>query len=122
MLQTLCGADTSLGRRLFCFTTGCGTVHQLPWNENFQTTATANCWLTPCLASGSRWQRQSAGDNYYMRTGYSSGWGSSPASYNEWLISPPVELPDTAGLTLSWWYKCEKQATVCAWPSNATEA
>lgn len=105
-LQRLCGGDTSLGRRLFSFTTSCGTVHRLPWSDGFQTTATSDCWLTPYKTSGARWQRQSASNNYYMRTGYNT------AGYNEWLISPPVVLPDTIGLTLGWWYKSEKAGSI----------
>ena len=107
--QTICaGGRTSHRTRAFSFTTACGTVHLLPWSDDFQAAATAGCWLTPYLSSSYSWQRQSSNGNYYMRTGYSSGWGlSAPVSYNEWLISPLVALPDTVGLTLGWWYKSE---------------
>ena len=105
-LQTVCGADTSLRVRTFTFTTtGCGTVHLLPWTDNFQLAASNDCWPKPYKTSGNRWQRQTSNNNYYMRAGYST---VSSTVYNEWLISPPVVLPDTVGLTLYWWYQGAK--------------
>ena len=105
-IQTVCGADTSLRVRTFTFTTtGCGTVHLLPWSDDFQLAASNECWPKPYKTSGNRWQRQTSNDNYYMRAGYST---VSSTVYNEWLISPPVVLPDTVGLTLYWWYQGAK--------------
>ena len=104
-LQSICGGDSSLRQRPFNFTTGCGTIHLLPWSDNFMAAVTNDCWLKPYKTSGNRWQRLSANNNYYMRAGYST---TSSTVYNEWLISPPVELPDTVGLTLSWWYANER--------------
>lgn len=103
-LQTVCWGDTSLGRRPFTFSTGCGTVHLLPWSDGFQVSASDECWQKANLTYNYRWQRQSEDGNYYMRTGYGS---SSSTVYNEWLISPPVELPSTEGILLSWLYRSE---------------
>lgn len=106
-IQTVCGVgDSSLRIRTFTFTTtGCGTVHLLPWVDDFQLAASNDCWPKPYKASGNRWQRQTASNNSYMRTGYST---VASTVYNEWLITPPVELPDAEGITMSWDYKCEQ--------------
>lgn len=105
-IQTVCGVgDSSFRVRPFSFTTGCGTVHLLPWADDFQLAASDNCWQKAYSNYSLRWQRQTASNNSYMRTGYSS---SSSAIYNEWLITPPVELPDVEGITMSWDYKCEQ--------------
>lgn len=108
-IQTVCDADTSLRVRTFTFTTGCGTVYLLPWSDNFQLAASNDCWPKPYKASGNRWQRQTASNNSYMRTGYST---VASTVYNEWLITPPVELPDAEGITMSWDYKCEQYNNV----------
>ena len=106
-IQTICGVgDSSFRVRPFSFTTtGCGTVHLLPWADDFQLAASDNCWQKAYSNYSLRWQRQTASNNSYMRTGYSS---SSSAIYNEWLITPPVELPDVEEITMSWDYKCEQ--------------
>ena len=104
-LQSICGGDSSLRSRPFSFNSGCGTVHLLPWSDNFSAAVTNDCWPKPYKTSGNRWQRQSSNNNYYMRAGYST---VTSTVYNEWLISPPVVLPDTVGLTLYWWYQGAK--------------
>ena len=105
-IQTVCGVDDSSLRELpFTFTTGCGTVHLLPWTDDFQLAASNDCWQKPYKTSGNRWQRQTASNNSFMRTGYST---SASTIYNEWLITPPVELPDAEGITLSWDYKSDQ--------------
>ena len=105
-IQTVCGADSSLRVRTFTFTTtGCGTIHLLPWSDNFMAAVTNDCWPKPYKTSGNRWQRQTSNNNYYMRTGYST---VASTVYNEWLITPPVVLPDVEGITMSWDYKCEQ--------------
>lgn len=105
-IQTVCGADSSLRVRTFTFTTtGCGTVRLLPWADDFQLAASNDCWPKPYKASGNRWQRQTASNNSYMRTGYST---VASTVYNEWLITPPVVLPDVEGITMSWDYKSEQ--------------
>ena len=108
-IQTICGGDSSLRHRSFSFTTGCGTIHRLPWNDDFQSSATDACWSKINRTYSNRWLRQSASNNYYMRSGYST---VSSTVYNEWLVSPSVLLPDTVGLTLNWWYKCEKSSNI----------
>lgn len=101
-LQAVCAAgDSSLHRRPFSFTSGCGEVCALPWTDGFQLAAGDACWQKPYTTSARSWRRVSSGNNYYMRVPS----GSSTATYNEWLVSPPVVLPDTVGLTLGWWYK-----------------
>ena len=103
-IQTVCGVgDSSFRVRPFSFTTtGCGTVHLLPWADDFQLAASDNCWQKAYSNYSLRWQRQTASNNSYMRTGNSS---SSSAIYNEWLITPPVELPDVEGITMRWDYQ-----------------
>ncbi|MBQ8703772.1 MAG: T9SS type A sorting domain-containing protein [Bacteroidales bacterium] len=108
-LQSICGGDSSLRQRPFSFNSGCGTVHLLPWNDDFQAAVTNDCWAKPYKTSGNRWQRQTSNNNYYMRAGYST---VTSTVYNEWLISPPVVLPDTVGLTLHWWYQGVKLSNV----------
>ena len=105
-IQTVCSVDDSSLRVLpFTFTTDCGTVHLLPWVDDFELAADNDCWLNPYKTLSYRWRRESASDNYYMRTGYNT---SAYAVYNEWLITPPMVLPNTEGLTLSWDYKSEQ--------------
>ena len=105
-IQTVCGVDSSLRMRPFTFTTtGCGTVHLLPWTDDFQLAASDSCWQKPYVNYNNRWQRQTASNNSFMRTGISS---STSTIYNEWLIAPPVELPDVEGITMSWDYKCQQ--------------
>ncbi len=108
-LQTMC-ADGSESYRVreFSFTTACGTVHQMPWIDDFQLAAGDNCWLKPYTTSARRWRRQSSGNNYFMRVPS----GSSSTIYNEWLVSSPMVLPDTSGLTLGWWYKSSQLSNV----------
>ncbi len=108
-LQTMC-ADGSESYRMreFSFTTGCGTVHQMPWIDDFQLAAGDNCWLKPYTTSARRWRRQSSGNNYFMRVPS----GNSSTIYNEWLVSAPLVLPDTVGLTLGWWYKSSQISNV----------
>ena len=108
-LQSICGGDSSLRSRPFGFNSGCGTVHLLPWTDDFQADVTNDCWAKPYKTSGNRWQRQTSNNNYYMRAGYST---AASTVYNEWLISPPVVLPDTVGLTLHWWYQGVKRSNV----------
>lgn len=108
-LQAVCAAgDSSLHRRPFSFTSGCGEVCLLPWMDDYQLAAGDACWQKPYTASARSWRRVSSGNNYFMRVPS----GSSTTTYNEWLVSPPVVLPDTVGLTLGWWYKSSKISNV----------
>lgn len=103
-LRSICGGDSSLRSRPFSFTSGCGTVRMLPWMDDYQLAAGDACWQKPYTTSARSWRRVSSGNNYYMRVPN----GYSTTTYNEWLVSPSVVLPDTVGLTLGWWYKSSK--------------
>lgn len=108
-LQAVCAAgDSSLHRRPFSFTSGCGEVCLLPWMDDYQLAAGDACWQKPYTTSARSWRRVSSGNNYYMSVPN----GYSTTTYNEWLVSPPVVLPDTVGLTLGWWYKSSKISNV----------
>ncbi len=108
-LQTMCALGSeSFRTREFSFITACGTVHQIPWIDDFQLAASDNCWLKPYTTSARRWRRQSSGNNYFMRVPS----GNSSTIYNEWLVSSPVVLPDTVGITLGWWYKSSQTSNV----------
>ena len=108
-LQTMC-ADGSESYRVreFSFTTACGTVHQMPWMDDYQLAADDACWQKPYTTSARSWRRVSSGNNYYMSVPN----GYHTTTYNEWLVSPSVVLPDTVGLTLGWWYKSSKISNV----------
>lgn len=108
-LQTMC-ADGSESYRVreFSFTTACGTVHQMPWMDDYQLAAGDACWQKPYTTSARSWRRVSSGNNYYMSVPN----GYHTTTYNEWLVSPSVVLPDTVGLTLGWWYKSSKISNV----------
>lgn len=108
-LQAVCAAgDSSLHRRPFSFTSGCGEVCLLPWMDDYQLADGDACWQKPYTTSARSWRRVSSGNNYYMRVPN----GYSTTTYNEWLVSPSVVLPDTVGLTLGWWYKSSKISNV----------
>ena len=96
-LQTLCGSDTSFRTRDIEFFSGCGAVVRLPWSATFNSDAEANCWdMSQYTISNGKWRRVLS----YMRSGLSS----STLTYNEWLRSPVINLPDDNGLTLQWDY------------------
>lgn len=80
----------------------CGTVTTLPWSDDFQLAVNDGCWTKPYTTTTRRWRRASSSNNYYMQV---LSAGTSSALYNEWLVSLPVELPDTVGLTLGWLYR-----------------
>ena len=103
-LRSICGGDSSLRSRPFSFTSGCGTVRMLPWMDDYQLAAGDACWQKPYTTSARSWRRVSSGNNYYMSVPN----GYHTTTYNEWLVSPSVVLPDTVGLTLGWWYKSSK--------------
>ena len=107
-LRSICGGDSSLRSRPFSFTSGCGTVRMLPWMDDYQLAAGDACWQKPYTTSARSWRRVSSGNNYYMRVPN----GYSTTTYNEWLVSPSVVLPDTVGLTLGWWYKSSNISNV----------
>ena len=105
-IQGICGTDSSMRVRPFSFSTNCGSVHRMPWLENFSLVASGNCWLTPYQTFDYRWQ--------YLVVSMRSGINNPPAdaNYSEWLISPLVELPNTIQLTLCWKYSSRKKNNV----------
>jgi hypothetical protein len=93
LLQVVCGVgDSSRRVRPFTFTTGCGTVHSLPWEDDFQLFSSDSCWVKPYQSSNYRWRRQAGTTRAFS--------GDQTTLYNEWLVSPPIILPDTVGITL----------------------
>lgn len=110
-IQTVCGTgDSSLRVCPFTFTTtDCGTVHLLPWSDDFQLAASDDCWTKQYTSTTWRWRRTSSSNNYYNYMRVPSG--SSSILYNEWLVSPPVELPNTVGLTLGWLYRSTRYSS-----------
>ena len=107
-IQNICSeGDSSLRLLPFSFTTGCGTVHLLPWSDDFQLAASDDCWTKQYTTSTWRWRRTSSSNSYYMRVPS----GTSSILYNEWLVSPPVELPNTVGLTLGWLYRSTRYSS-----------
>lgn len=102
-VQSLCDSGrTSFRTSDFSFTTTCGTVEHLPWTASFRTAATASCWdATQYTSTSGRWTR--SGGN--MR----SGSNGAAMAYDEWLVAPVFNLPDTDGLTFQWDYKSTAQ-------------
>ena len=99
-LQTVCGSDTSLRTRSFSFTTtGCGPVMHLPWVSEFAN-YDLNCWDA---SQNTYFSYQWEGSN-----GYAAGGGyAGNYHYNEWLISPVLNLPDVDGLVMKYKYWAE---------------
>ncbi len=98
-VQTVCGSDTSLRARNFSFTTGCGPVMHLPWVSEFAN-YDLNCWDA---SQNTYFSYQWHGSN-----GYAAGGGyAGNYHYNEWLISPVVNLPNDDGLVMKYKYWAE---------------
>lgn len=77
----------------------CGTVTSLPWSEDFGSADATRCWTILDLDnnSSSNWRRSTS----YGGSAYSGYNSSAPA--NDWLITPPVDIPTSAdGMILSW--------------------
>ena len=85
----------SFRTRSFSFTTSCGPVEYLPWEVPFSRSNT--CWNTAQNTGSAKYWRYVAPA---MRCGIS---GSQ--NYNEWLVSPLVNLPDSEGISLQWDYR-----------------
>lgn len=100
-LQTLCGSDTSYRTRDIDFFSGCGAVVRLPWETAFTTLSYSDCWDMPYVSGNNadfsrRWRNN--------QTGQVTCPGVS-GTYNSWLKTPVIYLPDTDGITLKWDYK-----------------
>ena len=99
-VQSVCGDRTSFRTRAFQFTTGCGPVVRLPWKDVF-TNATAACWdNTQSTGTTQQW---------LWRNNYMEGRSRLGQTYNEWLVSPILTLPDDEGIMLRWRYKASQR-------------
>lgn len=101
-LQTLCGSDTSYFPFNITITTGCGAVVWLPWSTTFPSLSHSDCWDMPYVSGNNadftrRWRQTSTTAYVYC--------SEAAGTYNSWLISPVVYLPDGDGLTLQWDYR-----------------
>lgn len=100
------GAGSNYAR--FVFTTDCGHVTSFPWTESFENPNALDCWTTLDLDnhSFSNWGRYSGSSyahsgSYSVRSGYNT---NAPA--NDWLITPPVDIPASAyGYSLRWYVR-----------------
>ncbi len=98
-VQTVCGSDTSFRTRSFSFSTFCGTVVYLPWVSEFENYS-LNCWDASQYTSTSyQWH----GSNGYAACGGYAG----NHQYDEWLVSPVVNLPNDDGLVMKYKYWAE---------------
>ena len=86
----------------------CGTIVDIPWEEGFENASSIDCWTILDLDSSTNdnWTRyyssySSHTGTYSMRSYYNSN-----TMANDWLITPPIEIPtDAEGLVLTWYVK-----------------
>lgn len=101
-VQTVCGSDTSLRSRSFSFTTGCGPVVHLPWVSEFSNYS-LGCWdASQYSYYNYRWE----GSNGYAVASSLTSSGTN-THYDEWLVSPVVNLPNDDGLVMKFKYSSE---------------
>lgn len=101
-VQTVCGSDTSLRARNFSFTTGCGPVVHLPWVSEFSNYS-LGCWdASQYSYYNYRWE----GSNGYAVASSLTSSGTN-THYDEWLVSPVVNLPNDDGLVMKFKYSSE---------------
>ena len=101
-VQTVCGSDTSLRARNFSFTTGCGPVVHLPWVSEFSNYS-LGCWdASQYSYYNYRWE----GSNGYAVASSLTSSGTN-THYDEWLVSPVVNLPNDDGLVMKFKYRSE---------------
>ena len=101
-VQTVCGSDTSLRSRSFSFTTGCGPVVHLPWVSEFSNYS-LGCWdASQYSYYNYRWE----GSNGYAVASSLTSSGTN-THYDEWLVSPVVNLPNVDGLVMKFKYSSE---------------
>lgn len=99
-VQSICDdGRTSYRTRSFSFTTGCGEVQHLPWTSTFQNSTISACWDASQYTTTSCQWKQSSGA---MRCGTTSS-----QSYDEWLLSPVINLPAEEGIILRWNYRAQ---------------
>lgn len=98
----------------------CNTITSFPWNEDFE--AGLGCWTAiDADADGFNWEVESGYANEEMTYGYESNSAAVSASYDDpsgealtpdnWLISPAIQIPSDANLTLSWYTLSYANAT-----------
>lgn len=106
-VQTVCGSDTSLRSRNFSFTTGCGPVVHLPWVSEFSNYS-LGCWdASQYSYYNYRWE----GSNGYAVASSLTSSGTN-THYDEWLVSPVVNLPNDDGLVMKFKYSSEARQGV----------
>lgn len=95
---SLCDSGrTSYRSREFHFTTTCGDVKYLPWLDNFTGANSALCWDNSRATNSTQgWKVSSSA----MQCGT-----TTVQTYNEWLVSPIINLPDEEGIVLRWKHK-----------------
>lgn len=103
-LQSVCeGGKTSYRTCDFNINTDCGDVIYLPWTADFS--HFWECWdWSRNTGDSKRWTRTSSGIS--LSTAMRSG-TTTTQSYDEWLLVPVFDLPDTNGLTLRWNYEAQ---------------
>lgn len=96
-VQCLCDSGrTSYRTRAFQINTGCGPVAHLPWTDNF--TGTTTCWdITRFTVDAQQWR---VSNNSMI-----CGAQGNTNQYDEWLVSPLINLPDEEGIVMHWKYK-----------------
>ena len=90
-VQGVCdNGHISYRKRDFSFTTDCGEVFYLPWDANFSRGAAAACWdVSQATNNTLKWKRSGSDMMCGMTT---------MRTYNEWLISPTINMPDEDGV------------------------
>lgn len=103
-LQSVCDSGKmSYRTRSFNIYTDCGDVIYLPWTADFS--QFWECWdWSQSTGDNKRWTRTSSGIS--LSTAMRSG-TTTTQSYDEWLLVPVFDLPDTNGLTLRWNYEAQ---------------
>lgn len=97
-VQSVCDSDhASFRTRAFQFTTGCGPVMHLPWAAGYN--QSHSCWNTDQYSSTTAKWRQSSNA---MLCGI---YGTMEHTYDEWMYSPVLNLPDVDGILMQWEYK-----------------
>ena len=103
-VRKLCGADTSLFSDGIRFSTNCASIVTFPWVEDFENTATFDCWSQE---GDSEWEL-GTGD-YSTSTGSHSGTHNALITHDgtgdvTMLISPVLSLTPGSPATLSFWH------------------
>ena len=97
-VQSVCDSThASYRTRDFQFTTGCGPVMHLPWAAGFN--QSHSCWNTDQYSTTTAKWRQSSNA---MLCGI---YGSVANTYDEWMYSPVLNLPDVDGILMQWEYQ-----------------